>query len=115
MTPDQVSRIGPRAVQDLSTKDPRRVFVIGATGTIGKATVRALLRRGHDVVCFVRPRAGVKGRLSPAESARLFPGATVRMGDVSDAASLANDGFYGERFDVLVSCRSEERRVGKEC
>ncbi|NDB01509.1 MAG: NAD-dependent epimerase/dehydratase family protein, partial [Betaproteobacteria bacterium] len=43
---------------------PRRVFVIGATGTIGQATVRALLQRGHQVVCFVRPRAGVRGALA---------------------------------------------------
>ena len=84
--------------------NPRRVFVLGATGTIGRATVRALLRRGHDVVCFVRPRAGVGGRLARDDSARLLAGATLRFGDVSDAASLARDGFMGERFDALLSC-----------
>lgn len=83
---------------------PKRVFVIGATGTIGQATVRALLRRGHEVVCFVRPRAGVGGRLSAEDSTKLLAGATVRLGDVCDAESLARDGFRGERFDVLVSC-----------
>ncbi|MDP3820886.1 MAG: NAD(P)H-binding protein [Burkholderiales bacterium] len=82
----------------------RRVLMLGATGTIGRATVRALLRRGHEVVCLVRPRAGVGGRLAPEDAARLFPGATVRIGDATDAASLARDGFCGERFDVLVSC-----------
>lgn len=81
-----------------------RVFVIGATGTIGQATVRALLRRGHEVVCFVRPRAGVGGRLSSEDSETLFRGATVRVGDVCDATSLTRDGFRGERFDVLLSC-----------
>ncbi|CAN5738414.1 NAD(P)H-binding protein [soil metagenome] len=89
---------------DPLTSQPRRVFVIGATGTIGQATVKALVRRGHEVVCFVRPRAGVGGRLSPEDTAKLFPGATVRVGDVCDAASLAYDGFRGERFNVLVSC-----------
>jgi divinyl chlorophyllide a 8-vinyl-reductase len=83
---------------------PRRIFVVGATGTIGRAAVQALLRRQHDVVCFVRPRAGVGGALNPGDCARLFPGATVRVGDVRDPASLAKDGFCGERFDVLVSC-----------
>ena len=73
-----------------------RIFLLGATGTIGQATVRALLRRGHDVVCFVRPHAG--------KETALPPGATVRHGDVSDPASLARDGFQGERFDALVSC-----------
>ncbi len=84
--------------------NPRRVFVLGATGTIGRATVCALLRCGHDVVCFVRPRAGVNGALAPDDSARLLAGATVRFGDVTDPASLARDGFQGERFDALVSC-----------
>ena len=82
----------------------RRVFVLGATGTIGRATVRALLRRGHEVVCFIRPRAGVNGALDAEASARLLAGATLRFGDVRDAASLARAGFGGERFDVLLSC-----------
>jgi divinyl chlorophyllide a 8-vinyl-reductase len=94
----------PQSLGEAPETPPRRVFVIGATGTIGRATVRALLRRGHEVVCLVRPRAGVGGALTPADSAQLLPGATVRVGDVADAASLARDGFRGERFDVLVSC-----------
>jgi divinyl chlorophyllide a 8-vinyl-reductase len=81
-----------------------RVFVIGATGTIGRATARALLRRGHEVVCFVRARAGVGGRMAAGDSKALFPGALVRVGEVTDPASLARDGFIGERFDALVSC-----------
>lgn len=93
--PDLLSRRSPR---------PRRVFVLGSTGTIGRATVRALLARGHEVVCFVRPRAGVRGVLGPDESARLLEGATVRHGNVTDPASLARDGLRGERFDALVSC-----------
>lgn len=92
----------------------RRVFVIGATGTIGQATVRALLRRGHEVVCFVRPRAGVGGRLSSEDSAKLLRGATVRVGDVCDAASLATDGFRGERFDVLLSCLASRTGTPKD-
>jgi divinyl chlorophyllide a 8-vinyl-reductase len=83
---------------------PRRVFVIGATGTIGRATVRALVARGHDVVCFVRPRAGVRGSLAADDSVRLLTGATVRFGDVADPASLARAGFCGEAFDAVVSC-----------
>ena len=40
----------------------QRVFVIGGTGTIGQATVRALLRRGHEVVCLVRPGSAAQDR-----------------------------------------------------
>jgi divinyl chlorophyllide a 8-vinyl-reductase len=82
----------------------KRVLLLGATGTIGRATARALVERGHDVVCFVRPRAGVHGALTPDQCARLLPGATLRFGDVTAPASLARDGFRDERFDAVVSC-----------
>jgi divinyl chlorophyllide a 8-vinyl-reductase len=77
-------------------------MLLGATGTIGRATTRALLRHGHEVVCLVRPRAD--GRLVSDDTARLLAGAELRAGSVTDAVSLARDGFAGERFDVLVSC-----------
>jgi divinyl chlorophyllide a 8-vinyl-reductase len=86
------------------SRHPRRVFVLGATGTIGRATVRALVRRGHEVVCFVRAHSGVGGTLAPDDCARLLAGATVRFGEVQDTASLRSTGFRGERFDALVSC-----------
>lgn len=86
------------------TVSAKRVFLLGATGTIGRATARALVARGHEVVCFVRPRAGVRGRLTEQEIARLLPGTDIRFGDVTDPASLAGDGFRGDRFDAVVSC-----------
>jgi divinyl chlorophyllide a 8-vinyl-reductase len=78
--------------------------MLGATGTIGRATVRALVQRGHEVVCFVRPKAGAGGALAPAQTQQLLAGATLRWGEVQDPASLARDGFRGEPFDALVSC-----------
>jgi divinyl chlorophyllide a 8-vinyl-reductase len=87
---------------------------MGATGTIGQATVRALMRRGHSVVCLVRAKAGVGGALNLAECARLFAGATVRVGDVTDPVSLARDGFCGEHFDVLVSCLASRTGAPKD-
>jgi divinyl chlorophyllide a 8-vinyl-reductase len=92
----------------------RRVCVLGATGTIGRAAVRALLRRGHEVVCFVRPRAGAGGSLTPADMARLFDGAAVKVVDPSDPASLARDGFAGERFDAVVSCMASRTGAPKD-
>lgn len=74
---------------------PRRVLVLGATGTIGRATVRALVSRGHEVVCLVRRRHG------PSDSP---PGATERIVDFAEPSSLARDGLRDERFDALVSC-----------
>lgn len=74
----------------------RRILVVGATGTIGRATVRALVERGHEVVCFVRPPRGSRAPLPPA--------AVVREGDVLDPASVARDAIRGEEFDAVVSC-----------
>jgi len=88
--------------------------MLGATGTIGRAAVRALLRRGHEVVCLVRPRAGVGATLSAADSTRRLAGAEVRIGDIGDPASLARDGFRGERFDVLVSCLASRTGAPKD-
>ncbi len=88
--------------------------MLGATGTIGRATVRALVLRGHEVVCFVRLRAGVGGSLAADDSVRLLAGASVRFGDVSDPASLARDGFRGEHFDALVSCLASRTGAPKD-
>jgi divinyl chlorophyllide a 8-vinyl-reductase len=100
---------------------PRRVLVLGATGTIGRATVRALVRRGHEVVCVVRPRAGAAAsaaaRAANAASAPVsehlaaLTGATVRTAEVTDPTSLARDGFRGERFDALLSCLASRTGV----
>jgi divinyl chlorophyllide a 8-vinyl-reductase len=92
---------------------PRRVFLLGATGTIGRAALRALTRRGHEVVCFSRRAAKIDHRLGFDESERLA-GATVRFGDVTDAGSLAREGFRGERFDALVSCMASRTGVPKD-
>ena len=88
--------------------------MLGATGTIGRATVRALVQRGHEVVCLVRPRAGVGAALAADDSVRLLAGASVRFGDVSNPVSLAQDGFRSEHFDVLVSCLASRTGAPKD-
>lgn len=80
--------------------NPKRVFMLGATGTIGRATVRALVRGGNHVVCFTRP--GSRPVLDYDDGP--LDGAEYRFGDVTNAQSLAEDGFRGEAFDVLLSC-----------
>ncbi len=80
-----------------------RVFMLGATGTIGRATVRALRRRGHEVVCLVR--RPVNGSESHRQAlGHQLEGAIIRYGDVCDPQSIVRDGLQGERFEVLVSC-----------
>lgn len=85
----------------------KRVLVLGATGTIGRATVDALVGRGHNVVCIVRPTSG---REAWRETERL----TVRHAEASDPASLAHDGFRGEPFDVLISCLASRTGAPKD-
>ena len=82
----------------------RRVCLVGATGTIGRATAIALERRGHEVIRFVRPRPGSGSRRGPVAHAGAAAGPDVRLVDITDPASLARDGFAGERFDAVVSC-----------
>ena len=82
-----------------------RVMLLGATGTIGRATATALIAAGHEVVLFVRKGGSGDARRGLPEQAIL------RFGDVLDPASLRRDGFAGERFDALVSCLASRSGV----
>jgi divinyl chlorophyllide a 8-vinyl-reductase len=87
------------------TTRPKRIFMLGATGTIGRATLRALTERGHDVVAFVRP--------SP-RTFEAIQGAEFRFGDVTNAVSLGEDGFRGEKFDILLSCLASRNGTAED-
>ncbi|MBU6394184.1 MAG: NAD(P)H-binding protein [Sphingomonadales bacterium] len=80
-----------------------RVALLGATGTIGRATAQALVAAGHDVVAMVRK-----------EPALHLPGATLRRADAGDPASLMHDGFAGEHFDAVVSCMASRTGVARD-
>lgn len=84
-----------------------RVAMLGATGTIGRATTLALLKQGHEVVCFIRPD-------KTGEAARHFQGATIRAVDPADPVSITRDGFAGEQFDAVVSCMASRTGVPKD-
>lgn len=84
-----------------------RVLVAGATGTIGQATVRALLRHGHTVVCVLRPQSPQ----SLAQWAQRLDGAQLRQANVSSLQSLQHDALCGEQFDAVVSCLASRSGV----
>jgi divinyl chlorophyllide a 8-vinyl-reductase len=71
------------------------------------------MRRRHEVVCFGRRAAEIDRRRGFNDTERLA-GATVRFGDVTDAGSLASEGFRGERFDTLVSCMASRTGAPKD-
>ncbi|MCX7284006.1 MAG: NAD(P)H-binding protein [Novosphingobium sp.] len=79
------------------TPAPRRICLAGATGTIGRATLAALLRHGHSVTCIVRPG-------SAARHAAALAGATVVEADLADAPGLAETAFSAAPFDAVISC-----------
>lgn len=74
---------------------PRRVLLAGATGTIGRATARALRRHGHQVVALVRP-----GRTPPPA----LDDATLLRADVTSPASVADALRTAPPCDALISC-----------
>ena len=76
--------------------------MLGATGTIGRATARVLHARGHQVVCLVRDRTKARP---------LLPGIELREGQVTDPVSVQRDGFRGETFDIVVSCLASRTGV----
>ncbi|MBB4613355.1 NAD(P)H-binding protein [Novosphingobium taihuense] len=76
-----------------------RVCVVGATGTIGRATVAALMARGQSVTCLVR-RA----------DADLSRSATVVAANLADTGKLG-EVFANGRFDAVVSCLASRTGV----
>lgn len=85
---------------------PKRIFMLGATGTIGRATHAALLKQGHQVVCFARARSAI-----PADQPET---SEWRFGDVTDLQALQRDGFRGGQFDVLLSCMASRTGRAKD-
>jgi divinyl chlorophyllide a 8-vinyl-reductase len=79
---------------------PRHVVLLGATGTIGQATLQALLGRGHDVTCFLRA-----GRAVPV-------GQTLSV-DLSDPAAL-DRAFALRPVDAVVSCMASRSGAGAD-
>jgi divinyl chlorophyllide a 8-vinyl-reductase len=94
----------PSAVAGLVSKSGLRVLLLGATGTIGMATARALLRRGHEVVCLVRPHQGVGSKQADTRLSERLAGAMVVQGHVSDPKVWSQPSFTQARFDAVVSC-----------
>lgn len=70
--------------------DLLRVFLLGATGTIGRATAAELLAAGHRVTALVR------------QDRDLPPGLTLAVGQATDPAALQATLAGG--FDAVVSC-----------
>ncbi|RZS58537.1 NAD(P)H-binding protein [Sphaerotilus mobilis] len=87
-----------------------RVLLLGATGTIGRATARALRAAGHEVLVLVRRQAG----RSPAEVAAALPGVTLVWGDVAEAGAVAEALAHAGPVRAIVSCLASRTGVAEE-
>lgn len=81
-----------------------RVLLLGATGTIGLATAQALMRRGHEVVCLVRPRQGVGASPADTPLSDRLAGATLVWGNADEERVWTQPGLAQTHFDAVVSC-----------
>lgn len=78
---------------------PLNVLLLGGTGTIGRATARALRSEGHRVTALIRPGA----------EAGVLPGCTVIRGEFPDVLSGSMTGI-----DAVVSCLASRTGAPKD-
>src|SRR5229473_3997204 len=90
-----------------ATGDPTMILVTGATGLNGMELLRRLSARGIAARALVRHPA-------KAEAIAALPHVEIVQGDLARPETLAAALQDIDRA-MLISSRSEGRRVGKEC
>jgi divinyl chlorophyllide a 8-vinyl-reductase len=83
------------------------LVVFGSTGYIGRAVVKELALRGHDVTAFTREKSGISGEDSSKDvesSFGDFSNVKVVTGDVMDEASIAEALGKVGKVDGAVCC-----------
>ncbi|MEO0750273.1 MAG: NAD(P)H-binding protein [Pseudomonadota bacterium] len=78
----------------------KTVLLFGATGTIGRATLRALVAAGHRVTCFLRH----------GTHPDLPPGVAAHHGYVAHPDAV----FDTTRFDAVVSCMASRTGMPRD-
>lgn len=95
-------------IGDPDLAKPRsRVLVLGATGTIGRATTAALVRKGFRVSCVVRPGRG------PAEPGGGLQSVEIVQADVTKSEHL-DTVFKAAHFDAVISCLASRNGSPKD-
>lgn len=79
-------------------KNAKTNIIAGATGYIGKATVRESVRQGYNTIALVRDLKKVNSPEGKLLYGQFFEGAKVVECDVSDASLLTKvrEGFFCE-------------------
>ena len=85
-----------------------RVLLLGGTGSIGRATARALVGAGHEVVCLVRPRSGAGAGTALERARQALSPAQVRAG-------LGHlDPYFSKLADGMVAWIESWRKLNPE-
>lgn len=66
----------------------KTAVIAGATGYIGKSTVRESVRQGYKTIALVRDKSKVESKEGKALYGQFFDGAEVVECDVTDPAQL---------------------------
>jgi divinyl chlorophyllide a 8-vinyl-reductase len=93
---------------------PKRVLVVGATGTIGRAAVSAAISRGHRVTCVARPHSSNRANHTLSEFPPELTQTEIRFADFTDPASLIAEGFRNEAFDAVISCMASRTGIPED-
>ncbi|MEM7665057.1 MAG: NAD(P)H-binding protein [Pseudomonadota bacterium] len=93
----------------MDASQQHRVLVAGASGTIGRAVVRALVARGHRVIGLLR--RGASGEAAASEL--IGWGAQTLFGDLRDPMALDRTLADGA-FDTVISCIASRSGAPKD-
>ncbi|KAL3792957.1 hypothetical protein HJC23_010970 [Cyclotella cryptica] len=93
--------------------------IAGATGYIGKSTVRESVRQGYKTVALVRDKKKVESEEGKQLYATFFEGADVVECDVCDPENLTEafkeiSSRYNGNIDAVVSCLASRSGIKKD-
>ena len=86
---------------------PKRIALLGATGTIGTATLKLLTSRGHPVTALIRPRPGNAAPLPTIE------GAHFQTVDLASPTAIAQT-LDRHPADAIISCMASRTGTPKD-
>lgn len=93
-------------------------IIAGATGYIGKSTVRESVRQGYNTIALVRDASKVTGKQGQALYGKYFEGAKVVECDVTDLDALtktmAEISKESNGVDAITSCLASRSGIKKD-
>lgn len=102
-----------------SSKSNKVAVIAGATGYIGKSTVRESVRQGYKTVALVRDKSKVESDEGKMLYGTFFEGADIVECDVCDAEKLTEtfkeiSSQYNGKIDAVVSCLASRSGIKKD-